>query len=73
MHCPHAFGVVLKAGERINSAGKFILRWKIVYLGDTRPCLELIEASRGAIVLIHEESIVFNIFIFIDIKYMGYI
>ncbi|KAK6912030.1 tRNase Z endonuclease [Dillenia turbinata] len=54
VHCPHAFGVVLKAAERLNSKGKVISGWKIVYSGDTRPCPELIEASRGATVLIHE-------------------
>ncbi|KAL5156620.1 tRNAse Z TRZ4, mitochondrial [Glycine soja] len=48
VHCPQAFGVVLKAEERTNSVGKVIPGWKIVYSGDTRPCPELIEASRGA-------------------------
>ncbi|TKY48192.1 Zinc phosphodiesterase ELAC protein 2 [Spatholobus suberectus] len=48
VHCPQAFGVVLKAEERINSVGKVIPGWKIVYSGDTRPCPELIEASCGA-------------------------
>uniref|UniRef100_A0A2N9IXI7 ribonuclease Z n=1 Tax=Fagus sylvatica TaxID=28930 RepID=A0A2N9IXI7_FAGSY len=48
VHCPQAFGVVLKAAERINSVGKVIPGWKIVYSGDTRPCPELIEASLGA-------------------------
>ena len=56
VHCPQAFGVVLKAAERINSVGKVIPGWKIVYSGDTRPCPELIEASHGATVLIHEAS-----------------
>ena len=56
VHCPQAFGVVLKAEERTNSVGKVIPGWKIVYSGDTRPCPELIEASRGATVLIHEAS-----------------
>lgn len=56
IHCPQAFGVVLKAAERINSVGKVIPGWKIVYSGDTRPCPELIEAARGATVLIHEAS-----------------
>ncbi|XP_062156167.1 tRNAse Z TRZ4, mitochondrial [Alnus glutinosa] len=56
VHCPQAFGVVLKAAERINSVGKAIPGWKIVYSGDTRPCPELIEASRGATVLIHEAT-----------------
>lgn len=56
VHCPQAFGVMLKAAERINGVGKVIPGWKIVYSGDTRPCPELIEASRGATVLIHEAS-----------------
>lgn len=57
VHCPQAFGVVLKAAERINSVGKVIPGWKIVYSGDTRPCPELVEASRGATVLIHEVNL----------------
>lgn len=57
VHCSQAFGVVLKAAERTNSVGKVIPGWKIVYSGDTRPCLELIKASRGATILIHEASI----------------
>lgn len=57
VHCPQAFGVVLKAEERTNSVGKVIPGWKIVYSGDTRPCQELIEASRDATVLIHEASL----------------
>lgn len=59
VHCPQSFGVVLKAEERTNSVGKVIPGWKIVYSGDTRPCPELIEASRGATVLIHEASLLF--------------
>ncbi|BFG24455.1 hypothetical protein CerSpe_107290 [Prunus speciosa] len=56
IHCPQAFGVVLRASERWNSVGKVIPGWKIVYSGDTRPCPELKEASRGATVLIHEAT-----------------
>lgn len=56
VHCPQAFGVVLKAAERTNSAGRVIPGWKIVYSGDTRPCPELVEASRNATILIHEVS-----------------
>ena len=56
MHCPQAFGIVLKAAERVNSGGKVIPGWKIVYSGDTRPCPELVDASCGATVLIHEAS-----------------
>ncbi|CAN6456627.1 unnamed protein product [Victoria cruziana] len=56
VHCPQAFGVVLKAASRINSTGKTIPGWKLVYSGDTRPCQALIDASRGATVLIHEAT-----------------
>ncbi|XP_059303243.1 tRNase Z TRZ3, mitochondrial-like [Lycium ferocissimum] len=56
VHCPQAYGVVLKAADRTNSTGKKIPGWKIVYSGDTRPCPELVEASRGATVLIHEAT-----------------
>ncbi|KAJ6811196.1 uncharacterized protein M6B38_154260 [Iris pallida] len=56
IHCPQAFGVVLKAAERINSMGKAIPGWKLVYSGDTRPCQTLIDASSGATVLIHEAT-----------------
>ena len=71
VHCPQAFGIALKAAERINTVGKAIPGWKIVYSGDTRPCPELVEASRGATILIHEASyrillylITISIFIF---------
>ena len=56
VHCPQAFGVVLSATEKVNSAGKVIPGWKVVYSGDTRPCPALIDASRDATVLIHEVS-----------------
>ncbi|KAJ7956508.1 Zinc phosphodiesterase ELAC protein 2-like protein [Quillaja saponaria] len=56
VHCPEAFGVVLKAAERINNVGEVIPGWKVVYSGDTRPCPEVIEASHGAAVLIHEAT-----------------
>ncbi|MBA0676072.1 hypothetical protein Goari_017581, partial [Gossypium aridum] len=56
VHCPESFGVVLKAADRINSIGKAIPGWKVVYSGDTRPCSEMIEASQGATILIHEAS-----------------
>lgn len=56
IHCPQAYGVVLKAADRTNSTGKKIPGWKIVYSGDTRPCPELVAASHGATVLIHEAS-----------------
>ena len=66
VHCPQAFGVVLKAAERINGVGKVIPGWKIVYSGDTRPCPELIEAARGATVLIHEASYHKNLCFFVS-------
>ncbi|MFS8000147.1 putative ribonuclease Z [Helianthus anomalus] len=53
-HCEEAFGVVLKGMDRVDSDGGVIPGWKIVYSGDTRPCSTLVEASRGATVLIHE-------------------
>ncbi|CAI9753794.1 unnamed protein product [Fraxinus pennsylvanica] len=56
VHCPQAFGVALKASNRINRIGKTIPGWKIVYSGDTRPCPELVKASCGATVLIHEAT-----------------
>ncbi|KAK9054710.1 hypothetical protein SSX86_025789 [Deinandra increscens subsp. villosa] len=56
VHCPQAFGVVLKGMDRVNSDGETIPGWKIVYSGDTRPCPELVQASRGATVLIHEAT-----------------
>lgn len=54
VHCPQAFGVVLKGVDKFYSDGTKLPGWKIVYSGDTRPCPELIEASQGATVLIHE-------------------
>ncbi|XP_010487479.1 PREDICTED: zinc phosphodiesterase ELAC protein 2-like isoform X2 [Camelina sativa] len=56
VHCPQAFGVVVKAAERKNITGDEIPGWKMVYSGDTRPCPEMVEASKGATVLIHEAT-----------------
>ncbi|KAL8465946.1 hypothetical protein ACS0TY_035159 [Phlomoides rotata] len=56
VHCPQAFGIALQASDRINRTGKTIPGWKIVYSGDTRPCPELVRASHGATVLIHEAT-----------------
>lgn len=67
VHCPQAFGIALKAGDRINSEGEAIPGWKIVYSGDTRPCQELIEASRGATVLIHEVNYQLQFFCHFDL------
>ncbi|XP_073064430.1 tRNase Z TRZ3, mitochondrial-like [Primulina eburnea] len=56
IHCPQAFGVVLQGANKINRVGKTVPGWKIVYSGDTRPCPELVKASSGATVLIHEAT-----------------
>ncbi|KAL2612602.1 hypothetical protein R1flu_024294 [Riccia fluitans] len=56
VHCPHAFGVVIVAEKRPNGADGFLPGWKLVYSGDTRPCQALVEASKGATVLIHEAT-----------------
>ncbi|XP_042049465.1 tRNAse Z TRZ4, mitochondrial-like [Salvia splendens] len=56
IHCLQAYGVVLQAASRINSVGKTIPGWKVVYSGDTRPCTELVRAAHGATVLIHEAT-----------------
>ncbi|KFK38979.1 hypothetical protein AALP_AA3G184300 [Arabis alpina] len=56
VHCPQAYGVVLKAAERKNINGEQIPGWKMVYSGDTRPCPQMVEASQGATVLVHEAT-----------------
>ena len=45
-HCAHAYGLVLERGGDTP--------WKLVFSGDTRPCPQLVEAARGATLLIHE-------------------
>lgn len=53
IHCAHSYGLVLESPESgANSVGP----WKIVISGDTRPCDALVEASRGAMLLIHEAT-----------------
>ena len=47
IHCPESYGVVVSCGER----------WKVVYSGDTRPCPALVEAGKGATLLIHEATL----------------
>ena len=63
IHCDEAFAAVLQAegeadgekGEREGEGrGEGARGWKLVYSGDTRPCDALIEAARGATLLIHE-------------------
>lgn len=58
VHCREgeAFGVILKARERLDNAGAMKPGWKIVYSGDTRPCMEVVRASHGATLLIHEAT-----------------
>ncbi|KAL6547800.1 hypothetical protein OROHE_009505 [Orobanche hederae] len=56
IHCQEAFGVALKAASRVTATGKTVPGWKIVYSGDTRPCQELLKASDGATILIHEAT-----------------
>ncbi|CAM8983003.1 unnamed protein product [Rhodiola kirilowii] len=56
VHCWQAYGLVIKASDRTNCSGKLIPGWKLVYSGDTRPCPALVEAARGATVLIHEAT-----------------
>ena len=47
-HCAHAYGLALEGGPEGEA------RWKLVFSADTRPCQALVEAARGATVLIHE-------------------
>ncbi|PHT37260.1 hypothetical protein CQW23_24960 [Capsicum baccatum] len=56
-HCPdtEAFGVILESAERMNH-DKVVQGWKVVYSGDMRPCSQVIEASLGATILIHEAT-----------------
>jgi len=45
-HCAHAFGVVFEGSKG----------WKVVFSGDTRPCPQMVAASQGADLLIHEAT-----------------
>lgn len=56
VHCPNAYGVLIRAADRTNVVGGNIPGWKVVYSGDSRPCSETIKASQGATVLIHEAT-----------------
>ena len=47
IHCSEAYGVVVR-----HHSG-----WSIVYSGDTRPCPALVEAGKGATLLIHEATL----------------
>lgn len=49
-HCAHAYGLVLERAASEDGTGG----WKLVFSGDTRPCARLVEAAKGATLLIHE-------------------
>ena len=49
-HCAHAYGLVLERGGQAHGGQP----WKLVFSGDTRPCAQLVEAAKGATLLIHE-------------------
>jgi ribonuclease Z len=49
-HCAHAYGLVLERAGGEGSGGG----WKLVFSGDTRPCPQLVQAAKGATLLIHE-------------------
>ncbi|KAK3842743.1 MAG: beta-lactamase-like protein [Linnemannia gamsii] len=46
IHCPWAYGISMTHKDG----------WKIVYSGDTRPSQNLVEAGKGATVLLHEAT-----------------
>ncbi|KAM7513551.1 hypothetical protein LguiA_003134 [Lonicera macranthoides] len=48
VHCPQAFGAVVKAAERRNIIGETVPGWNLAYSGDKRPCQQLINAAGGA-------------------------
>lgn len=48
VHCAHSFGLVLESSAPEG--------WKVVFSGDTRPCEALVEAAKGATLLIHEAT-----------------
>lgn len=45
-HCQSSYALLMRS----------IRGWKLVYSGDTRPCKELVEAGKGATILIHEAT-----------------
>lgn len=51
-HCAHAYGCALTASDAATGGAP----WSLVFSGDTRPCPELIEAAKGATLLIHEAT-----------------
>jgi hypothetical protein len=50
-HCAHAYGLVLEGGAH-DAGGP----WKLAFSGDTMPCEAMVEAARGATLLIHEAT-----------------
>eukprot|EP00887_Chlorella_sp_A99_P006161 scaffold3.g6161.t1 len=46
-HCAHAYALVLESAAK---------GWKLVFSGDTRPCEQLVQAAKGATLLIHEAT-----------------
>lgn len=44
VHCSHAFGLAVES----------LKGWKVVFSGDTRPCDAVVEAAKGATLLVHE-------------------
>ena len=43
-HCANSYGGVLESADG----------WKLVFSGDTRPCMNVVQAAKNATVLIHE-------------------
>ncbi|KAH7295100.1 hypothetical protein KP509_27G032400 [Ceratopteris richardii] len=56
VHCHNAYGIVLESDPIPMDDGSLREGWKVVYSGDTRPCPALVDASKGATVLIHEAT-----------------
>jgi ribonuclease Z len=52
VHCPQAYGVIITL-QTSNPSSQPL---KIVYSGDTRPCLQLIHLGKDATILIHEAT-----------------
>jgi ribonuclease Z len=47
IHCAESYAIVIQ-----HQSG-----WKLVYSGDTRPSEALVEAGKGATILIHEATL----------------
>ncbi|KIR35362.1 ribonuclease Z [Cryptococcus deuterogattii MMRL2647] len=55
-HRGRAYGLVLE-GNPVGKDGVNRKGWKIVYSGDTKPSQKLVEAGKGATLLIHEATL----------------